>query len=99
LVEGDLGLGLLNLGEERHEGLDEVEEPYCMAKTMVSALSRTSMDNIVLAVAARAARVAQAPTATRARDAPRCNLQELMLGNWKGKPNIKSSRRKKEVAE
>lgn len=29
MVEGDLGLGLLNLGEERHEWLDQVEEAYC----------------------------------------------------------------------
>lgn len=29
VVEGDLALGQLNLGDERHEGLDEVEEAYC----------------------------------------------------------------------
>jgi hypothetical protein len=31
LVEGDLGLGLLNLWEERHERLDQVEKSYCRA--------------------------------------------------------------------
>lgn len=36
LVEGDLGLRLLNLREERHERLDEVEESYYIEGAIVS---------------------------------------------------------------
>jgi hypothetical protein len=79
LVEGDLGLGLLNLGEERHEGLDEVEEPYCMQGEMVSALSRATTVGLN-----RAAQAARQLHGTRVATRP-IDLQELILGDCAGK--------------
>lgn len=39
LVEGDLRLGLLNLREDRREGLDEIEKSDCRTEHSISLLS------------------------------------------------------------
>ena len=79
MVEGDLGLGLLNLGEERHEGLDEIEEPYCMAgRAGVSRVRCAEWSEALVMV-----RVTTTSALTRVltRDS---YLRELMVGNGEG---------------
>lgn len=83
MVEWDLGLRLLNLGEERHEGLDQVEKSYCKHIAHVLAISTSAIDRAAScwAMLAMVAGRREWSSELRHRDGTKGDLRLLMMGD------------------
>lgn len=101
LVEGGLGLGLLNLREERHEWLDQIEESYCKAEVRMLAVCHFVLElttrpqeikQLVVEFRARATRQRESAQLTAAHDG------RLLCEMYSSRESSKNKKRKREAS-
>lgn len=101
LVEGGLGLGLLNLREERHEWLDQIEESYCKAEVCILAVCHLELKlttrlqeikQLVVELRARATRQRESAQLTAAHDG------RLLYEMYSSRESSKNKKREREAS-